>query len=191
MAMKRFLPSVLLASALICVVFGVYQISLRYGPSVGFHSVEEYPTNANILTTSIQPIRLAIPSIGVDLPIVSSKIRNGRWETTTSAVSYLSASPVPGMTGNSILYGHNWPVLLGNLDKVKPGDTIRISYAPNHTETFTVIYEMIVDPGNLSVLTRTSDRRITLYTCAGFLDSKRLVITALADSDAISVLPTF
>ena len=72
--------------------------------------------------------RIIIPSLNMDLEIFPARIIRSSWETTTQGISHLSSSPIPGEKGNSILYGHNWTNLLGNLTKIRPGDTINIVY---------------------------------------------------------------
>ncbi|MBI2028304.1 MAG: sortase [Candidatus Levybacteria bacterium] len=118
----------------------------------------------------------------MDLEIFPAKIVNNRWEITAQGVSYLSSSPLPGEKGNSVLYGHNWTNILGNLIKIKPGEEIVIVSNRNNKRTFVVEHISVVDPENTQILANTSDRRITLYTCSGFLDSKRFVVTALLKS---------
>jgi sortase A len=151
----------------------------RTTPSrLAFKNFEEITT----VTTSSSPVaapeQLIIPNLLINLPISPAKIQNGSWEISTIGVSYLSSSPLPGSTGNSILYGHNWQVLLGKLVYAKPLDEILITYADGSTRVFEVVDTKEVTPNDVSILNQTKDRRITLYTCTGFLDSKRFVVTA-------------
>jgi LPXTG-site transpeptidase (sortase) family protein len=133
------------------------------------------------------PTAIRIPRVHIDLPIYPATIHNGDWEQTTQGVSYLSDSPRPGAWGNSILYGHNWPTLLAPLHDVIPGDELIIVDAAGKERTFIVQFINVVTPDQTHVLQPTPDHRITLYTCTGFLDLKRLVVTAiLADSTTAS-----
>lgn len=124
------------------------------------------------------PVEIIIPSINLDLPVIPAKLDKGQWEATTKGVSYLASSPIPGAKGNSLLYGHNWPNLLGNILKLKPGQEIKIKFADSFTKTFIVSADLSVSPQDLSVLNPTEDSQITLYTCTGFLDNRRFVIKA-------------
>lgn len=127
------------------------------------------------------PIGLVIKSVGIELPILPARIqRGGVWESTPRGVSYLSSSPLPGESGNSILYGHNWPNLLGSLPQVKPGSSIEIVFADGSRKKFVITFTSLVTPDQSHILAPTADSRITLYTCAGFLDSRRFVVTAIA-----------
>lgn len=77
------------------------------------------------------------------------------------------------------MYGHNWASILGNLDKTKIGQEIEVDFANNTTKYFTITGILVVNPSNTSVLLPSTDNRLTLYTCTGFFDTKRLVITAV------------
>jgi LPXTG-site transpeptidase (sortase) family protein len=124
------------------------------------------------------PSGIIISSINVWLPIYPSVIENGQWQTSRKGVSYLLNGVRPGEKGNAIFYGHNWPNLLGSLNRVKPGDSIQIVNLDGQTKTFTVSTVQEVTPNDTSVLSQTTDKRLTIYTCTGFLDSKRLVVVA-------------
>jgi sortase (surface protein transpeptidase) len=47
---------------------------------------------------------------------------------------------------------------------------------------FKVEYTATVDPSQTYIIDNTKDTRITLYTCTGFLDSKRFVVVAFPTS---------
>lgn len=133
------------------------------------------------------PVSIAIPSLRISLPVYPSTIENGKWQDTKDGVSFLTSSTAPGVGGNSIFYGHNWPSLLGNLTKIKPGDKIFVTLSEKGMQVYTVKYITVVTPDQTHILDTTSDSRLTLYTCTGFLDSKRFVVTAVEDVKAISL----
>ena len=124
------------------------------------------------------PVAIAIKGLNINLPIIPAEIHSTQWDTTTKGVSWLDNSPEPGENGNSILYAHNWTSLFGNLPKVKPGQKIQIGFKDNTKKNFLVQNTAIVKPNQLGILDQTTDKRITLYTCTGFMDSKRFVVTA-------------
>ncbi|MBI2621982.1 MAG: sortase [Candidatus Levybacteria bacterium] len=172
------LPKALILLGFLFLFFGFYLVTQRYSPkTLEFKNLEV----KNSIQADVRPVRIAIPSLGIEVPIYPSSINNGKWESTTKGVSYLSSSPVPGETGNSILYGHNFSTLLGSLPKIKPGEKIEITLSSGEKKVFTVRYTSIVDPTQTHILNQTEDSRITIYTCTGFLDSKRFVATALAN----------
>lgn len=159
-------------------IFGAYLIFERYNPQkLGFDNA---PSSSFTSSAGTFPREIIIASLSIRLPVYPAQIENNKWEATTKGVSYLVTSPVPGEVGNSILYGHNWNSLLGRLPSIKPGEEIKIVYDDKTIKTFVIQYTSIVDPSAAEILASSGDSRITLYTCSGFLDSKRFVVTAVA-----------
>ncbi len=132
-----------------------------------------------------QPDTLTIPAAHISLPIYPAHLIGTHWDQTTRGVSYLVSSPLPGTQGNSVVYGHNWTNLLGPLNKVKPGDALFVKYGTNSMK-FTVQFVGIVAANTMSIIAPTTDTRVTLYTCTGFLDSQRIVVTAIRDTPTTS-----
>lgn len=161
------------------ILFGSFLVFQRNNPNrVAFAKSDI------ILTTSVEnktflPKQIHIPSINLDLPIYISEIKNNEWEVTDKGVSYLKTSVIPGDYGNSILYGHNWSNLLGNLTKIKTGEVIEITFEDNTKKEFIVNLIQEVKPDDVSILNSTNDKRITIYTCTGFLDTKRFAVVAI------------
>lgn len=127
------------------------------------------------------PVRLSIPHLGIDTMIFPGKITHKTWEMTKQGVSYLVSSPLPGEKGNSILYGHNFPSILGNLPQAKTGETVTIIFGDGKRKEFTIVYTAIISPEQIHILSNTSDRRLTIFTCTGWLDSQRFVVVAMAN----------
>lgn len=169
---------------ILCLMYALLLLVQRYSPyRLQFDQFSPSKETKQVLTAKQlikYPKRLIIKRINLDLPIFPAKIENNRWETTEKGVSHLISSPLPGEKGNSIVYGHNWSNLLGPLPEVKVNDLIEIEFADKKTKQFIVQYIVEVTPDQTHVLSPTVDHRLTLYTCSGFLDSKRLVIVATA-----------
>ncbi|MCR4263523.1 MAG: sortase [Candidatus Roizmanbacteria bacterium] len=175
--MKKRISNLFIIAGVLFLLYSSYLWYLRYSPNK--LSFTSYPSgNTSQVTVYAQPVHLNIPGIGISTAIVVSNIVNDVWEISNTSVSYLNPSPVPGQQGNSILYGHNWTSILGNLPKTKPGETIQISFSDGTTKNFIVEYTRVVNPDEVEVIKQTEDIRITLYTCTGFLDSKRFVVVA-------------
>lgn len=156
-------------------IFFFWQMNNPQRLSFNITGSANYPLDA---ASSELPLEIIIPDIKIDLPIIPAKMNKGKWEATTKGVSYLVSSPIPGQKGNSVLYGHNWPNLLGNITKLKPGQPITIKFADGSVKNFRIDATVTVSPDETDILTPSEDQRITLYTCTGFLDSKRFVVVA-------------
>lgn len=169
--------NILLSIGVTILLLFVYLTYLRYNPQKLSFEVSALENHV-IYDSPLNAIGIQIESLDLSLGITPAEIKNNRWEASTTGISHLKSSVVPGQTGNSILYGHNWPNLLGKLNKAKPGDKITIIYNDNSKKDFEVEYIKEVTPSETSILENSIDKRITLYTCSGFLDSKRLVVVA-------------
>lgn len=173
----KFLYRFLIVFGLSCYVFGIYLIWERTNPNrLAF---KNYVGNYKNLEIANPPTRIIIKNLNIDLPLYPAKIINNKWETTTKGASYLISSPVPGNIGNSIIYGHDWSSLFGPLLSARKGDVVEIEYTDKIRKVFVVNKTLVVSPDAVGILENTDERLITLYTCTGFLDSKRFVATAI------------
>jgi len=177
--MKSFFANLFIVFGLILLVSASYFLWQRYNPKRLSFNISNLTTQkVNGQDSRPQAVAILIEDLNIKLPIFPAKLENGKWEATTKGVSYLVDSPLPGETGNSILYGHNWPSILGSLSLAKPGQEIVILYSDGTNARFTIKYTQVVTPDQTEILAPTADSRLTLYTCVGFADSKRLVVVA-------------
>lgn len=145
--------------------------------------VRNYPVTKphNFIKTAHKiPVEIIVKDVGIDLPIIPAAFNNGTFQTTNQGASYLTSSPIPGDKGNSVIYAHNWLNLFGNLPKVKKGDTVTIIFNDKSKKDFAITQTQTVSAYQTSILQPFDDKRITIFTCANFLDADRFVVTALA-----------
>lgn len=174
----KLLSRLFILIGILCYVIGIYNIWLIQSPtrlSFNKYSYAKEPSKKELLN----PKRIIIESLGIDLPIIPSRIHDDNWETTDQGASYLVSSPIPGEIGNSIVYAHNWTSLFGNLTSILPGDLVKVEFDDGSIREFEVKSTSTVSPETYSILAPTADKRITLYTCTGFLDSERFVAVAI------------
>jgi len=138
--------------------------------------LENVPLTAN--TSQEAPVRIFIPKIGRYLMIENGKVVNDRWEVSERGVSYLSSTPVPGQVGNTVMYGHNKDAILGRIQNLVAGDNIYILGNKGTIYKYTVFETKGITPQQVEILNQTDDKRLTLYTCSGFLDQARFVVVA-------------
>lgn len=173
--MKLF-ARLLIIFGLICYGIAVFLIWERNNPNrLAF---KNYSGNFRNVKVANPPIRIIISDLGIDLPIYPAKVVNNQWETTTQGVSYLTSSPIPGEIGNSVIYGHDWVSLFGPLLNARTGERVEIEFSDKTRKTFVIAKTSVVPYNQTDILASTDDRRITLYTCTGFLDSQRMVAVA-------------
>src|SRR5579885_2406032 len=174
----KILSWLLILIGIVSYSIGGYYIWLRNDPNRLAFTHYHYQTNAAADAKHL-PVRIIIKAAHIDIPVIPTKFTNGVWTTTDDGASYLLSSPVPGQIGNSIIYAHDFASLFGNLVTVKPGEEVEIQYSDKSIKKFTIEYTSIVSPNESSILAPSHDRRITLYTCTGWFDSKRFVAVAV------------
>lgn len=122
-----------------------------------------------------QGVRIQIPSIDVDAPIV----QGDGWEQLRKGVGQHNGTPNPGSQGNVVLSAHNdvFGQIFRDLDKLKEGDAI-ILYTNLRTYTYLVRQTQIVEPTQVDVMAPTQEAVVTLISCYPYMvDNKRIVVT--------------
>ena len=123
-----------------------------------------------------QAIRIQIPAINIDAPIV----QGDGWEQLKKGVGQNVASVNPGQTGNVILSAHNdvYGELFRFLDKLQPGDQV-ILYSQQRQYVYVVDRTALVEPTAVEVMASTGSPTVTLISCYPYLvDKQRIVVFA-------------
>lgn len=128
--------------------------------------------------TEDSPVRILIPKADIDLSVTDSKIINGYWELSETTASYGLGSGHPGEKGNTVIFAHAREGLFYNLKDVKIQDTIYV-FTKDKWFKYKVNKITAVFPNQTEVIEPTKSEVLTLYTCSGFFDEKRLIITAV------------
>ncbi len=181
--MRKFLSVFFLLLSLIFLILTGYELWQKYDPRTLAFNVT--PTSSSVVQKStVNPMTaLSISEVGiVNLPVFTENLNKGNWPLRSDGLVHLGSSVEPGKVGNSIIYGHNWTRIFGNLVRVKPGEIVKIAFPDGSTKRFLITSTQIVSPDDSQVLNNSKDVRITLYTCTGFLDSKRFVVSAVLAS---------
>jgi sortase A len=136
-------------------------------------------------TPGTRPVRIVIPGIGVDTPVVEvgveTRIVNGdaagnEWQTADYAAGYHEGSALLGEVGNTVLSGHNnvKGAVFRDIYKLVPGDEFYVydtagkRFAYRVEESF-VVQEEGATPDerrdNTQWIRHAPDERVTLVTC--------------------------
>ena len=126
------------------------------------------------------PIRVLLPKTNIDLNVTPAKIINGYWELSENTASYGDGSGIPGQNGNTVIFAHAREGLFYNLKDVKTGDIVYI-FTKDKWYRYKVIKISAVFPNQTEVIQPTKNQTLTLYTCSGFSDEKRLIVTAILE----------
>lgn len=179
----KFISLLLIILGVLLCFRGGYHLWLKYDANrLNFKNYSSVQTAySQVGKQATLPQRIIIKDVGIDTYLVPARITNNIWETTDKGASYLISSPLPGAVGNSIVYAHNWKSLFGNLIRAVPGQKVDVLFADGSKKQFVIEYTSTVFPAQADILAPSKDKRLTLYTCTGFLDTKRFVVVALLD----------
>lgn len=123
-----------------------------------------------------QGIRIQIPAIGIDAPIV---LGDG-WEQLKKGVAQHIGTANPGQKGNMVLSAHNdiFGEIFRDLDRLQPGDQV-IIYTHQRQYVYVVNRTQIVEPTQVEVMAATKYPTVTLVSCYPYLiDKQRIVVFA-------------
>jgi len=129
-------------------------------------------------------MRIVIPKIGVDAPVVQTMPADGVWEVADWAVGHLATTPNPGAAGNAAYSAHDdiKGEVFKRLGELSPGDVLRF-YTPHSVYTYVVTNQLTVDPSDVSVLNPTRSSTVTLISCAPYwVDTQRIVVQGVLKS---------
>lgn len=180
--MKKGKSTVFLIFGIVFLLLFSWELYLRNRPSRLAFATVPSSLDYEVMSEDKTPRVIKIESVRIELPVIPASFDGKNWPTTTKGVSFISSSALP-TKGNSVFYAHNWSNLFGPLVKVKPGDTVELTTADGTRYLFTVAFTQVINPDQTYILNQTVDSRLTLYTCIGFLDSKRFVVTAFINKN--------
>ncbi len=123
-----------------------------------------------------QAIRLQIPAIDVDAPVV----QGDGWDQLKKGIGQHVGSANPGQIGNVVLSGHDdvFGEIFRELSDLQPGDQV-ILYTAQHQYVYVVSSSQIVEPTQVEVMAPTNEAAVTLISCYPYLiDNKRIVVFA-------------
>ena len=148
-----------------------------------------------VVASQATPVRIVIPSIGVDAPIsVKSAGPDGRMESPNGPedVAWYGFTSRPGAGGNAVFSGHvdyrNYgPAVFARLKDMKKGDLVDVYLADGSVYRYQVVASVSYAAESVpveEVVGPTSKEVITMITCTGTFDeasrqySQRLVVRA-------------
>jgi len=137
---------------------------------------------SDVSTSDNLPIDISIPRLDINLEVESHQISNGGWYISDNKAIHMTESAKINDESNIIIYAHNKNHLFGNLVDVSIQDEIVLKGFDGMTKKYIVSSVTVVSPNDISVIQPTNNEVLTLYTCTGFADSRRLVVRALPAS---------
>lgn len=125
--------------------------------------------------------RIIIPKFNIDLKVTPSKIINGYWETSEMTASHGLGSANPGERGNVVIFAHAREGLFLGIKDIKKDDSV---YVLTNDKWYRYKVSEVSDvyPSDIKVVMPAGNEELTLFTCSGFFDEKRLIVKALPEN---------
>lgn len=133
-----------------------------------------------------QPVRFSIERLGIDLPVNNGvyDTASESWTLSTDAVYFATITDAPNDNrGNTFIYGHNQPQVIGNMKDIQPGDVVAVTTSNDRTFRYAYTKDAVVTPEFTSVLYEDSDTpQLTVMTCEGvWSETRRLMYFELVE----------
>ena len=158
---------------------GAVSTAASAGPSGGAGSATGAPSSAAPMARSV-PVRLRIPAIGVDTPVMSLGLAaDGGVQVPPiaahSPAGWYDGSPTPGQTGPSVILGHVTVGSYGDgvflhLSRMRAGDRVLAVRQDGSVATFAVDKVQTVDKADFptdEVYGNVDHPALRLITCGG------------------------
>ena len=123
---------------------------------------------------------IIVPRLNIDLSVVPSKIKNGYWEVSETTASHGQGSSNPGEGGNVVVFAHAREGLFLGLRNIKKDDAVYI-LTKDRWYKYRVSDVSDVYPNDITTVAPTDSEILTLFTCSGFFDDKRLIVKAIPE----------
>ncbi len=144
-------------------------------------SISNEPINITGLSQTaddaVVPEKIIIPSVNIDLEVKRSPIENGYWVVYEDSAAWGEDSGTLGKPGNVVVFAHAREGQFLPLKDIKANEPVYlIADSVNYEYLIMEIKEVF--PDEIEVVAPTTDETLTLYTCSGFQDEKRLIVVA-------------
>lgn len=156
------------------------EITLYYERRVLSFGANPYANSQSMaIDAGLVPTKITMNSAKIDLVVEAGQIVDGVWQISYKNATYLTGSSLPTKNGNVVIYGHNKKAIFGKLPLVKRHDEITVTVKDGREFKYKVSDVITVTPDQIDTVSPTDYPILTIYTCTGFLDSKRLVVKAI------------
>lgn len=141
-------------------------------------SFSQNPATKQTANLAQVPESIEIIPLSIKLSVAPARVEGNTWEISEKGASYLSSSAPLKNNGNTVIYAHNKSSLFGPLAEIKIGHPITLKSRDGKIYSYSVYKIDTVTPDKVDVITSQGREELTLYTCTGFTDTKRLVVKA-------------
>lgn len=123
------------------------------------------------------PVKIVIPSVGIDIPVVDGYYfpHSTNWSVALTKANYDISTPAPNNKhGTTYIYGHWSPQVFGPTAKMIPGNLAYVYTSNNHIFSYKFEYKKVTRETDSAVLADFSKKPgLVLMTCQGMWAQNR------------------
>ncbi len=122
------------------------------------------------------PVRILLPTQGIDLPIQVAPVLRDTWQVFENSAG-LGANTTKN---NLVIFAHARPGMFDHLGELRIGDHFYL-FGTTKWQNFEIIEKSYILPEDINTVLKTANTRltVTLFSCDGPNDEKRVVIKAI------------
>ena len=132
-----------------------------------------------------RPVRIEIPSLSIDLPVIDGHYNATRktWTLSTSKAHYaVMTAPANDAGGNTFIYGHNLPKVFRKLNRIKLEAQAIITTDNGHRFTYSFTGALETVPTDDTLFHYKGEPILTVQTCSGAWYQNRQLFTFKLES---------
>jgi LPXTG-site transpeptidase (sortase) family protein len=129
-----------------------------------------------IKVTAAKPNRIVIPRLEIDLPISDGEYNPSKktWTLSDNHAHFALPSTMPNdYEGNTLIYGHNYGWVFGDLKSLRTGDTMQLFTDSNYVFTYVYQDTQKLKPDDNSVFRYEGYPSVSVQTCSGRFNENR------------------
>lgn len=174
--MKREI--ILISLGIIFIAIGAFSLIKYQSLSLPLSSPYESRASSSTLLSPSYPSWINIKKSKITALVAAGGYEDGKWILDKDFVLYLPTSSKLGEGGNTILYAHSREKLFGNLKKASVGDIVILGDANGKMYNYSIYSMEYIKPNQIEKINTGIKDTVTLFTCDGWFDEKRLVVKA-------------
>ena len=166
---------------IILITLGTMLIAIGAFLLVRYQSLSLPLSKSSVVSATAEPLWpkwISITKSKITAQVTAGGYKEGKWILDDNFALYLPTSGKLGEGGNTILYAHTRERLFGSLKKTSVGDLIILGDANGKMYNYSVYSIEYIKPYQVEKIETNVRDTITLFTCDGWFDEKRLVVKA-------------
>jgi LPXTG-site transpeptidase (sortase) family protein len=154
--------------------------SQNHASQTSIHQPAIKPYSAPRNSISGKPVRLDIPSLQIDLPVIDGKYDPSThgWTLSNYAAQYFVDSARPNnVSGKTFIYGHYRKNVFSGLHNIRPSAALSLDTSNGYRFNYRFESSFTTTPSDLSILSDTKEPVLYVQTCSGVFFQHRQIFS--------------